>query len=134
MKELAQKVGEWIRLTFYRSARRDGLVERYEIFEKKMIETFAGRDDRLVYRPVSLVATNESFASESSRRMKMDDERRGGGEETIDGGERRQKRPSEELRDGRRRGSHSNVYPTSIEHDNAERREERALREVPRFD
>ena len=38
---------------FYTSARLDGLVKRVEIFGQKMMETFSGRDDNLVYRSVT---------------------------------------------------------------------------------
>lgn len=39
--------------TFYQSARLDGLVKREENIGQKMIETFEGRDDQLIYRSVS---------------------------------------------------------------------------------
>ena len=38
---------------FYTSARLDGLVKRVEVFGQKMMETFSGRDDNLVYRSVT---------------------------------------------------------------------------------
>ena len=47
-----QQTGKWHKLQFYTSARLDGLQEREEIFGKKMIEKFQGRDDRLEYRLV----------------------------------------------------------------------------------
>eukprot|EP00940_MAST-03C_sp_MAST-3C-sp2_P002881 g2881.t1 len=74
VKELAQQMGEWIRIKFYDSARMDSLVERHEIFGVKMTETFNGRrDDRLTYRSVSLKtddgsADMKTTGSESDRR------------------------------------------------------------------
>ncbi|OQR93206.1 hypothetical protein THRCLA_22330 [Thraustotheca clavata] len=41
-------------LTFYTSARSDGLVKREEIIHKHITETFEGRDDYLVHRSVTL--------------------------------------------------------------------------------
>ncbi|KAH9109504.1 hypothetical protein AeMF1_015421 [Aphanomyces euteiches] len=41
-------------LTFYTSARMDGLVERNETIHKRMAETFEGRDDFLIARSVTL--------------------------------------------------------------------------------
>lgn len=45
--------------TFYPSARLDGLVQRTELLHEskvKLIESFLGRDDRLVYRSATYAA------------------------------------------------------------------------------
>jgi hypothetical protein len=39
-----------------RSARLDGLMKREELEGVKIIETFVGRDDRLVYRSATYLA------------------------------------------------------------------------------
>ena len=35
-------------MSYYTSARLDGLVQRHEVFGQKMTELFGGRDDHLV--------------------------------------------------------------------------------------
>eukprot|EP00939_MAST-03C_sp_MAST-3C-sp1_P003553 g3553.t1 len=85
LKELTQKMGEWIRIRFYRSARRDGLVERYEVFEKKMTETYVGRDDRLTYRSVSLVCGNKDAADDGVVGRGASDDKNTNNNETNDG-------------------------------------------------
>lgn len=40
-------------MNFYPNARLDGLLRREEYQGKKIIETFSGRDDNLVYRSAS---------------------------------------------------------------------------------
>ena len=71
---------------FYTSARLDGLVKRVEIFGQKMMETFSGRDDNLVYRSVTYdpVETAAMAAAEQAAAA------------AAAAGERRKKKKSEE--------------------------------------
>jgi len=52
--------GERRRLRFYPGARLDGLQLREETLGKKTIETYVGRDDRLVYRSVTFDPSSAS--------------------------------------------------------------------------
>lgn len=53
LKDVLLLKGERRDMSFYSAARLDGLVLRAEQIGVKMIETFAGRDDHLVYRSVT---------------------------------------------------------------------------------
>eukprot|EP00803_Ostreobium_quekettii_P006145 evm.model.scf_58.17 EVM.evm.TU.scf_58.17 scf_58:148652-165934(+) len=53
LKQLLVVKGEKHIMHFYHTARLDGLVCREEYLQRKMIETYTGRDDRLVYRSVT---------------------------------------------------------------------------------
>lgn len=66
LKTLELRDGVSIRLTFYDTARLDGLVERHDVFGKKMTEMFRGRDDRLSYRSVSLCGSSTKSSSSSN--------------------------------------------------------------------
>lgn len=54
LKELVEWTGVRREFYFYKSARQDGLVSREEDVAKKIIERFEGRQDRLMYRSVTL--------------------------------------------------------------------------------
>eukprot|EP00736_Rhodelphis_marinus_P008612 Rmarinus@m.20835 len=63
-------------ITFYPTARLDGLVARKDIFGVKSTETFQDRDDKLAYRSVHLTPPDNEksiWESRDARRTEVDD-------------------------------------------------------------
>eukprot|EP00002_Diphylleia_rotans_P017531 TRINITY_DN3404_c0_g1_i3.p1 TRINITY_DN3404_c0_g1~~TRINITY_DN3404_c0_g1_i3.p1 ORF type:complete len:916 (-),score=156.85 TRINITY_DN3404_c0_g1_i3:477-3224(-) len=60
LKEHIYIEGKRRTMHFYPSARLDGLVSRDEMIGKKIIETFTGREDRLIYRSITYYDKSES--------------------------------------------------------------------------
>ena len=75
------------RIIFYPGARQDGLLTRHELFGQKMTETFAGRDDHLVYRAVTY------DMEETARQLaKAEDDAEAAYQAEIAAGKRRRKK------------------------------------------
>jgi len=53
LQKIISVEGERREMHFYADARLDGLKSRIEVFGKKTVEEFEGRDDRLIYRSVT---------------------------------------------------------------------------------
>jgi len=62
---LEQIMGKSHKMVFNSFARLDGLVERSEQFGKEMVEKFEGRDDRLIYRQVTVLSEESSESSQT---------------------------------------------------------------------
>ena len=75
------------RVIFYPGARQDGLLTRHEEFGRKMTETFAARDDNLVYRAVT-------YDAEATARLlaKAEEAAEAAYQEEIKSGKRRRKK------------------------------------------
>ena len=63
--KLEQIMGKSHKMVFNSFARLDGLVERSEQFGKEMVEKFEGRDDRLIYRQVTVMSEESSESSQT---------------------------------------------------------------------
>jgi hypothetical protein len=75
------------RIIFYPGARQDGLLTRHELFGQKMTETFASRDDYLVYRAVTY------DTEETARQLaKAEDDAEAAYQAEIAAGKRRRKK------------------------------------------
>ncbi|KAG7400563.1 hypothetical protein PHYBOEH_005086 [Phytophthora boehmeriae] len=69
MPEALKSRTEWIgyrrEFQFYTSARPDGLVNREEEIQKRVVEHFDGRDDSLIFRSVSLATDKDEVDSKN---------------------------------------------------------------------
>lgn len=66
VKEILMMKGRKRVLHFFHTARLDGLVRQEEIIGKKLIETFSGRDDHLVYRSTTFDAMGDGLPQDES--------------------------------------------------------------------